>query len=1533
MTFTTPLGLLALLAVPAIVTIHLFRRRHPVRPVAGLFLWQATQQSPHEGTRISRLPVTTSLLLECLAALALALILAGARVSTAGASPHLVVLLDDSASMAAVNARGESARDRAVRRVLSELDRLGGAARITVVRSGARPSVLSGPASLSIEARPVIEAWRPEAPHHSLALGIQLARELAGRTGRLMVLSDLPPAARGEPSPDQALWVALGEPLDNVGVTSAERSLSLDESGGAILLTLGNYSASPARRRLDVSAGGKSVVVRELDVPPGVSSVTLPLPAGLPAVRAALSDDALMRDNEVTLAEPRPRVVGVENLLPEGRGRDALAKALAALASVTSTQDGHLAFGAAAALAAPESPGIWRVGFGRPPAAWLAPGETRDFIGSFVLEKRHPLLLGVTLGGVVWSGASPTVPGALHPLVSAGDQLLVGTPAAGSGRQAEPAILFNLDLDRTNLIRTPDWPILVSNLIEMRRHDLPGPERWNYRVGEWVRVRLGRDPSGPVRLRSGGVERPLPAGRQLEFAAPSPGGLAAGVRRGHRAVRARRELPRRIGEQPAPAIHRRRRRAGAGRRAARRERRILGPVVLAVAHRWCDRDAPRLVPAAGQPQPRMTRISLLFPQLLLLIVPLVAVYLWRARAPALGGLVRVLILALFTLLAAVPLVPRGGKGVDVVIVVDLSRSMPADTAGRVLEIVRIVEERRESGDRVGIVTYGREPRIERLPQALGQASAFVQEVDRDGSDLGTAIGLAASLVPRGRPGRVIVLSDGESNGTSVTAAAHDAAARGLPIDFRLFGRGEAADIAVESLDLPGMVDEREPFQFSASVRTDRTVATEAVLLRDEVEIARTSATFPPGVTQLVFRDLIDRPGVARYRLHLAARGDRVPENNVGVGAVRVEAPATILVVNASGRPDNLSRALESGKLAVSTVTPSALPRDLAGLLAFRAVILENVPAGEIGPQALDTLAHFASDIGGGVLVTGGTASFGVGGYFKSALEAYLPVSMEIKNEHRKLSLAMAVVLDRSGSMAAPVGDGRTKMDLANAGTCAAIDTLGPFDQVGVIAVDSAPHVVSPLTSASEKDAICGEVRRIQSMGGGIFTYTALVSAATMVQESDKGTRHIVLFADAADAEEPGDYQRLLATLEPLGITVSVIGLGSESDTDAAFLKDVAARGHGRMHFTASADDLPRLFAEEAITVARSSFVTEPTAARALPDLVLLGELPPSAFPGVDGYNLAYLRPGATLGVVTTDEYKAPILAFWHRGLGRVAALTAEVDGAYSARLARWKDFPGFAVGLGRWLLGGDPPAGVRASLERDGAQGIVRVELDPGRTRGGPDDIRAATATVVPPGAGPAGQSQRLPLAWVGGDQLEARFPVHRDGMYLGAVQLGNGVVLPLAPLSLPYSPEFEPRVDPAEGRNTLREIARISGGVERTTWDDVFTSSRMWNRQVRDAIIPLTLALLVLHVVEIGGRRLLLFAAAREWLRTVRFPNLRRVWPERRGRPAGPRADAGPGSSQPASVAGEVPPNLAPSPPRGSPLARAKAKARDRMR
>ena len=305
-------------------------------------------------------------------------------------------------------------------------------------------------------------------------------------------------------------------------------------------------------------------------------------------------------------------------------------------------------------------------------------------------------------------------------------------------------------------------------------------------------------------------------------------------------------------------------------------------------------------------------------------------------------------------------------------------------------------------------------------------------------------------------------------------------------------------------------------------------------------------------------------------------------------------------------------------------------------------------------------------------------------------------------------------------------------------------------------------------------------------------------------------------------------------------------------------------------------------------------------------------------------------PGATLGAVTIDEYSAPLLAFWHRGLGRIAALTAEVDGKYSGRLNAWSDFPSFSVGLARWLLGGDPPSGVQATIEREGSQGIVRVELDPDRPRDASAAARTPVAVIVPPGDDAV--RQRLPLSWVGEHTLEARFPVDRTGIYVGAVEAAPGQVLPLPPLSLPYSPEFEPRADPDAGRATLAEAARISGGIDRTAWDDVFSARGLRNRQVRDLVIPLAVLLLCLHLVEIAGRRLLLFDAAPAWLR-ARMPSRARLAglkPRVRFR----RADRPPASAEEPAVA-QVAPRVEASPDPAavsSALARAKTKARSRI-
>ena len=91
------------------------------------------------------------------------------------------------------------------------------------------------------------------------------------------------------------------------------------------------------------------------------------------------------------------------------------------------------------------------------------------------------------------------------------------------------------------------------------------------------------------------------------------------------------------------------------------------------------------------------------------------------------------------------------------------------------------------------------------------------------------------------------------------------------------------------------------------------------------------------------------------------------------------------------------------------------------------------------------------------------------------------------------------------------------------------------------------------------------------MGGGIFVYEALVAAGKeLMKAGNYQTRHIILFADAADSEEPGRYKALLKKYADSGITVSVIGLGTSADVDARLLEDIAKLGSGNIMFTTDA---------------------------------------------------------------------------------------------------------------------------------------------------------------------------------------------------------------------------------------------------------------------------------------------------------------------------------------------------------------------------
>lgn len=918
-------------------------------------------------------------------------------------------------------------------------------------------------------------------------------------------------------------------------------------------------------------------------------------------------------------------------------------------------------------------------------------------------------------------------------------------------------------------------------------------------------------------------------------------------------------------------------------------------------------------------------LRFLYPEVFLLALPLW--FAWRkwGQAPGVTGWLRALLLLVVLTGLAGPEIDLGGRGIDILVLADRSRSMSADSRRNVRELIQNLENQRGPGDRIGLVTVGAEALLEHGPSAESRFESYNRPILPDGSDLASAIETALSQVSPRRPARLLILSDGEFTGEPPQAAARRAREAGVPVDFRHFDRLRAGDVAVQSLELPDSTAPREPFQFTVWIHSERATTGTVEIRRDDEIIATAERTLSPGLNRLQFRDLIDTPGFVQYSASVQVEGDPLPENNRGLAGVRVEAGPRLLVLNADGQPDNFVRAMEAGRIAVDVRAAATHPLTQDSLDPYRAVVVENVPAADLGRLRMERLGQFVEDLGGGLLVTGGKRSFGTGGYFKSPLEELLPVSMELREEHRKSRVAIAVALDRSGSMAVPVSGGRTKMDLANLGTAECIRLLSPGDMIAVIAVDSSPHVIQPLTPVDSPEALVSKVKQIESMGGGIFVEEALVAAGQeLMKAADYSTRHIILFSDAADSEEPGDYRNILKKYEAAGITCSVIGLGTKADPDAALLEEIAKLGSGNVMFTQDPEELPRLFTQDTMSVARNTFITSEDGypdgipGELLPDARLMGEFAGGNFPRANGYNLCYLRPEATMAVISHDDYQAPWSAFWYRGLGRVSAITLEVDGQYSGQFGRWEGYEDFLITHARWLLGGSRPDDAFLTVEQEGQDARVVIELDPERAGQGND---TPELYVVPPGA-EAAETVRPDLIWTGPDTLEARFRLDRTGNWRTLLKTGPRQLTRGPAVALPYSPEFMPRQGLPSGRETLLEVARLSGGEERADILDVLRNPPRTSE--RTSLLPWVFGLSIfLLVLEIAGRRLSLWERAAETFQTPApqpgtdvgraapvswLPQWKIRRPKRKAEPvsvaesAGPPAETRPTSSEPAT-------------------------------
>lgn len=801
-----------------------------------------------------------------------------------------------------------------------------------------------------------------------------------------------------------------------------------------------------------------------------------------------------------------------------------------------------------------------------------------------------------------------------------------------------------------------------------------------------------------------------------------------------------------------------------------------------------------------------------------LLIPALVVLGWFWRGLALQRPLRTLCLLVLVVLLARPEIRKAADGLDLWVLADRSESAASALEPVLGEWENLLSRSRGRNDRLHLLDFADEA----LLRSEGDGSS-VFPGNKSATRLASALNHALSRLDPSRPSRLLVFSDGHST-EPLDGLIERLVREDVALDYRLVVSDTTGDWQIRDFSAPARVRPGEAFLLVLSARGPAGQTIPAEIYRNGQLIGRADVVSQGGgEAHLRFAERLaggaGEGGAHRYEIRLLAPDDPLPGNNTASVWVEVAGGSRALLVTAY-KDDPLIDVLrqQGTELEVITDPLHLTPGMLAGT---RMVILNNVPAYKLPSGFLESLSFFVTAQGGGLLMGGGKTSYAAGGYFGSPIDHVIPVSMELRQEHRKLAVAMAIALDRSGSMSMNVpGSSLQKMDLANAGAVQAIELLGDLDTVVLYAVDTQAHEVSPPTTVGpNRKKLISAARRIQSSGGGIYTLTALKTAHEALKKTPAGRRHVVIFADANDAtQESGDYEGTIKAMREDGMTISVIGLGQAGDSGGALLNKVAQLGEGRIFFNEDAGQLVGMFSQETVAVARSAFIEEPVALTATPGWLEIAARPIAWLPQVDGYNLCYLKPNATAAALSGDEYQAPLTAFWQRGAGRSAAVTFPLAGDVSAQVRAWSSYGDFLQTLTRWLEGEKLPPGAGLRHIVDGSKLVVDFRYD---------DTWLERLATKPPrlltSSGVSGNVTDVSWEKIAPGHYHAVLDLPTGQWLRGAVQAG-GFALPFGPVSTAMNPEWSFELSRVE---SLRSIATASGGVERVDLASVWKAPR----------------------------------------------------------------------------------------------------------
>ena len=318
MPFATPLALLGLLFLPAIVAMYLLKLRRDESLVSSTLLWQRLVADVEANAPWQRLRRSLLLLLQLLLVLLLAALAARPFLERpAGLARDIVIVIDTSASMAATDVTPNRLA-AATQAALDALRELPAGGKVSVIAAGRTARVVVNETADLGRVRAALAALTVSPATGDLGDALVLADALAARSGdaEIVVATDaalaLPPTSRLEHT---IKVLQVGRDRRNQAIVALAVRQGASGVSRSVFVSVANLDLRSAQRRLQVFGDGVLLEARDLvldpqtraeatidDVPVGVRVIEVRLD------REGAAADALALDDRAWAIVPPERL-------------------------------------------------------------------------------------------------------------------------------------------------------------------------------------------------------------------------------------------------------------------------------------------------------------------------------------------------------------------------------------------------------------------------------------------------------------------------------------------------------------------------------------------------------------------------------------------------------------------------------------------------------------------------------------------------------------------------------------------------------------------------------------------------------------------------------------------------------------------------------------------------------------------------------------------------------------------------------------------------------------------------------------------------------------------------------------------------------------------------------------------------------------------------------------------------------------------------------------------------------------------------